>query len=446
LVRKVRVKSVIPGPLTLVIVASLWVGPTACSEESASAALYDEAATTNTGRGWDEGTPLGQGGSAVVVDVGVGRGEIDTTSGGVRPEESTPDAGPLPSVGSKFDDVYLVPPGVASRGQVAASDGWVAWVERATAQEAPVLVVWEVMGGKGPEALRTPNLVNPSQLVLSAGWLVYVDDRYGDADLFAVDLETGLEEAVVAEVGAQVEPAVRGDVVAWRDCRGCVGEATTAAEIYRVDLSSGEPAQRVTVSESDERGPALGLLADGTEALAWIEGERRLRVRGDGVEESWEVGAFVSSVDVADGVLTWREATGMINPDSMKPIEINPDSMKPVVEINPDSMIPSDVYGTEVATGVTYAISVHAELSPEALGRVHAASNRVAWTEANPEADLASRLVVADAATGKVSVSIDVPGLWSPALASDLVVFIAPREDNAGLDDVWVLPLEPSVP
>jgi len=114
--------------------------------------------------------------------------------------------------------------------------------------------------------------------------------------------------------------------------------------------------------------------------------------------------------------------------------------------INPDSMYPSDVYGTDIMTGETHAISTHAELSPELLGRVHAAGARVAWVEANTEAGAGSLLHVAAAATGKVSETVDVQGLWSPALADDLLVFVAPRQDNAGLDDVWVLPLDPIAP
>jgi hypothetical protein len=383
---------------------------------------------------------------ATVTDIPIPPNVPDIDTGDVGVSGGTADTGPLPNESAKFDEVYLVPPGVASRGQVAASEGRVAWVERTTTQETPNLVVWEVFGTGEPVVLRTPNLVNPTQLVLSEGWLVYVDDRYGDPDLFAVNLETGLEEAIATEIGAQVEPDIQGDLVAWRDCRGCVDGGDSAAEIYSIDLASGAPAKRITVSETDDRGPSFGRLADGTEVLAWIEGERRLRVQGLDVEATWEVGAFVSSVDVAAGLMTWREATGIINPDSMKPLIINPDSMMPAGIINPDSMIPSDVYGTQVSTGETHAISVHAELSPESLGSVHAAGVNVAWVEANTEMGVGSRVQLANAATGKVSETIDVPGLWSPALAADLVVFIAPRDDNAGLDDVWVLPLEPTIP
>ncbi|MGB0591227.1 MAG: hypothetical protein ACPGU1_16240 [Myxococcota bacterium] len=369
------------------------------------------------------------------VDVSLGGGDVPQEEGnGPEPPDEL-DSG-----------TYLFPGTVAARGQVTASGGMVAWVERTASQSTPVLVVWDVLTGLEPVELRVPNLVNPTQLVLSESWLVYVDDRYGDPDLFAINLETGLEEAVVTAVGAQVEATILGDSVAWRDCRGCVDGGDGAAEIYRLELGSGALAKRVTTSDVDDRAPSLGMLADGTEVLAWVEGERRLRVQGLDVEQSWEVGAFVSTIDIAAGLITWREATGIINPDSMKPLIINPDSMMPVGIINPDSMIPSDVYGTAVATGETHAISVHAELSPELLGRVHAAGAQVAWVEANTAAGEGSLLRVADAATGKVVETIDEPGLWSPSLSTEVVTFIAPRSGNADLDDVWVLPLSPSVP
>ena len=57
------------------------------------------------------------------------------------------------------------------------------------------------------------------------------------------------------EVGAQVEPAISGDVVVWRDCRACVDGGHVAADIYRIDLGSGaleQTAERLGVIEVDE--------------------------------------------------------------------------------------------------------------------------------------------------------------------------------------------------
>ncbi|MDP6943908.1 MAG: hypothetical protein QF464_07120 [Myxococcota bacterium] len=397
--------------------------------------------------------PNRPGGGLTLADIVTGP-TPDISAGDVGdpgPEDAPGDsAGPHEDADSglmiKADDTYLVPIGVGSRGQVAASTGTVAWVEREAPGEVPHLVVWRVGSIEPPRHLRIPNLSRPAQLALSSGWLVYVDNRYGDEDIFAVNLDTGLEQAVVTAVGPQVEPAVRGDVVVWRDCRHCVSGDVSASDIYRVVLDSGEPEQRLTDSTEEERRPALGTLADGSEAVVWIEGHERLRVVSDGVSEAWDVGAFVSTVGVTAGRLMWREQTGVINPDSMKPLVINPDSMMPVGVINPDSMIPTDVYGTNALTGDTEAVSVHAEIAPQMEGAVQASGGRVAWVEADPDLGLESRVVVADAESADVETVVEVDGVWAPALSADLLVFVAPRDDNDDMNDVWVLPLAPNAP
>ena len=445
---RVCVKSRLRCCRLALLLTTLWsLALFGCAEErseSDNAAGASEAADRFTG---EESTAAGW--ADPMVDEGVEGGVNTPDAGAVGQDISVDnDGGPAeaPPEPGKADDGFLVPPNVAARQQVVVSGGLVAWVERSVESNETVLMVWEALAGKEPQALRAPNLSNPRQLVLADNWLVYVDDRYGDDDIFAIDLATGLEQPVVTEAGAQVEPDLKGDVVVWRDCRSCVDGADSAAEIFRADLSGDEPAKQITSSAADDRRPALGTASDGGELIAWIEGERRIRVRSELSDEVWEVGEFVSTIALSGGYVTWRESTGLINPDSMMPIAINPDSMKPAVGINPDSMIPSDVYATDVQSGDTHALSVHAELSPELLGRVHAAHGRAVWLEANPAAALAPRLVVADIAAGKELASIEIPGLWAPSLGAEMVAFIAPREDNAGLDDVWVLPLDPMSP
>jgi len=427
----------------LAAIAMLSIG--ACDLGAADSTTAAEGGAGNAPGGMV--VPDDPGGGFVLEDVVAPRPDTTTSDGIQTPADASPGPDVAADPGFKADNVYWVPGGVAARGQVAAGAGAVAWVERDAPGGIPRLVLWRVTELEPPLVLRIPHLANPGQLALSADWLVYVDDRYGDPDIFAVDLRTGYEEAVATDIGPQVEPTVRGSLVAWRDCRTCVDGAHTAAEIYQRDLDSDDPEQRVTDSPEDDRSPALGYMGDGSGAIAWIAGERRLRVRAAGLDQAWEVGTFVSTVDVTAGRLTWRERTGVVNPDSMKPVGVvNPDSMMPVSVVNPDSMIPSDVFGTNALTGQTDALSVHAELSPELEGAVHAAGGRVAWVESTLDLDVPTRLVVADAGTGKVAVAVEVQSAWAPALSEDLLVFVAPRDDNGGMNDVWVLPLDSAAP
>lgn len=347
----------------------------------------------------------------------------DAVPGDTTPADTRGDADAAPTT-VKADPEFIVPAGVAARGHAAAAGTRVAWVERASPEGAPRLVVWDLAAPDvAPESFAVPNLLAPRELALGDTFLAYVDVRYGDPDVFALDLETGAELPVAAGPGVQDAPTVARATVAWADCRRCVsGDGGLGRDIYRLELPSGLEIP-VTFDDVPDRAPTFGTLDDGDLGLAWVRDDDTLRVVAEGgaLDASWPQLAPVASVAMTDGVLAWRP--------------------QPVI-INPDSMIPSDLFLTTAATGVTAAATFHAEAAPALPAGPRATAGRVVWLESPPDdagvtllrvIGAADQAVVADVAVAAVARSL--------ALGAGHAVITAPRADNDGLDDLWALPL-----
>ncbi len=311
-----------------------------------------------------------------------------------------------------------MPADVAARTAVAVSGARVAWFERGRGGQAPLLVWWDAAEPTSPpRPILVPNLVAPRDLVFGDAHLVYVDERYGDADLFAVALDDGAERALVTRPGEQQAPTIRGTVVAWEDCRGCVsGDDGAGREIYERDLAGGAEV-RVTDDDVPDRGPAFGTLAGGEGALAWIAEDRRLRVRGAGVDVALPAGQDVGAIALTGGVLAWRP--------------------RPLI-LNPDSMMPSDLMLTDVLSGATTAATFHAELRPGVQPAPAAAAGLVAWLESAAGAPATTRLRVIEADGLAPILSVAEQGIEAFAMSGTHVAFLAPRADNGGLVDVWI--------
>ena len=388
------------------------------------------------------------------ADTGVSDAVFDTSIGDTSPvDTSTPDTAPSDTTpsdtstdvreveaalqGLKDDPSYLVPGNVAHRTDVAAAGDLVAWVE--ATESGSILVVWDVSAPDvAPRAFAPPNLTHPRELALSDAFLGYVDDRYGDADVFAIDLATGAELAVVTRAGAQETPALLGSRLAWEDCSACVtGDGPPGHEPLREigerDLAGGDELARTTDDVAD-RAPSYGLLEDGRPALAWIGGRGTLRVERlqAGLSATLEVGASllpdqeVAKVALWGGLIAWRPSPLIVNPDSMI--------------VNPDSMYPSDVFTTAVADGATTRLTTHAELAggmdiaPAAFGP------RLGWLEIPPGAPGTGRVMLSTGAAP--TLLAEAPGVVTFAMGRDFVVFTAPRADNDDEEDVHVLRLD----
>jgi len=315
----------------------------------------------------------------------------------------------------KDDPEWIVPGSVVARTAVAVAGTRVAWVED-PADSTPELVVWDTGDpDAAPAAYPVPNLTHPRELALGDSFLVYVDDRYGDADLFAVDLRSGAESALVTRVGAQEHPAVVGDTLVWADCRACVnGDAGTGREVYR--RTFGGPEEQVTSDDEADDHPALGTLAGGDLAVAWVSGGTRLRVVGGVTDASRDTGRAVAGVALTEGVLAFRA---------------------PPLIINPDSMRPSDVRLWDIAADQVTDATFHAELAPGMDGAPRAADGVIAWLDGVAGAPEQARLSVVDAA-GAQQLQASVDGAVTVAISGARVALLAPRADNDGLLDLWI--------
>ena len=395
--------------------------------------------------------------TTTTFDASTGTSTQDSTSGTdvVSPDTAVADTGPQdsaedtrlaetsgPLITFKDDPTYLVPGNVARKANVTAFGSRVAWVETPS-DGGPFFVVWDL--ARGDDGLRSyfvANLAHPRGLALSDARLVYVDDRYGDPDVFAVDLASGESQTVVALRGTQDQPTVLGARVAWADCRACVsGDDGRGWEIYTRDGDGAE----VRVSDDDvaDRSPSLGTL-DGEDVLAWVRGRAEARVvglatltGGAGRDDAIDLTIDLASEVRASELVGWLAVTPGALAFRTRPLIVNPDSMI----VNPDSMYPSDVFVRDVA-GVTTRLTRHGELRAGQDGALHATGSRLAWLQSAPATIGATRdsVVVSDA--NVVTTTIELPSIETLGLGTGALVFSAPRADNGGLPDAWVLPLD----
>lgn len=369
------------------------------------------------------------------------------------PADSSPDTGPTdtreetevsPLFGLKNDERFIVPGNTAQKTWPTMAGPLVAWVEATDAE--PVLMVWDTRSlTTAPRAYVVPLLSDPRELALSDAFLVYVDDRYGDPDVFAIDLESGVERPVVTRPGAQEKPAIIGSRIAWEDCRQCltgVGVPGREAErqVVERDLADGGGSERAaSTSAQGAFSPRYGLLDDGRQALVWVEGTTTLVVerlepgfsRRHDVATSLSNDLEVASINLVAGLITWRP----------RPLIVNPDSMI----VNPDSMWPSDLFVSSADTGDTARVTTHAELGASMPIGIEGLGTTVAWLESPPGDASSASFRRLD--TSNLPLTPDtlftLAGTSGFALGSGFAVATAPRADNDGLDDLHLFPIPP---
>jgi hypothetical protein len=397
---------------------------------SGCSGMADEATLAPT-------TDAGNGGvSDTRLDVDTNR-DVDPPDSG--PSEDALEEVEAPFFGLKDDADFLVPGSIVARSEPAASGSLVAWVERPD-NASPTLSVWDLdTPTTPPRTFEVPNLINPRHLALSDAFLVYTDDRYGDPDVFAIDLASGLERTVASGPGAQERPAILGSRVAWEDCSACVtGDGPRGREPLRDlaerDLATALPATVFGTPDVADHSPRYGLLDDGRPALAWVSDRATLRVerleaglsltleQSDNLAED----EAISGLSLVDGALTWRPSPLIVNPDSMI--------------VNPDSMWPSDVLSTDLLTSTTTRLTTHAELGATLELSPDGRDGILYWLESPPAEPRNGRLMRATlAAPDAISTVFTSEGLNAFTVGRGFVAFIAPRQDNDGEPDLHVL-------
>ncbi len=366
-------------------------------------------------------------------------GDTDDSSAGDTRAETEIGA---PLFGLKADERFTVPGNIALKTWPTMAGPLVAWVESTDAE--PLLMVWDTRSlSTAPRAYVVPMLSDPRELALSDAFLVYVDDRYGDPDVFAIDLESGVERPVVTRPGAQERPAIIGSRVAWEDCRQCLtGVGVPGREVTRQvverDLAGGAE-RAVSTSAEGAFAPRYGLLEDGRQALVWVEGRTTLVVerlepgfnRRHDVTASLPADLEVASANLVAGLISWRP----------RPLIVNPDSMI----VNPDSMWPSDLFVSSADTGDTTRVTTHAELGASLPVGIEALGTTVAWLESPPGDATSASFRRLDTSVSPLTPDtlFTLAGTSGFALGNGFAVVTAPRADNDGLDDLHLFPIPP---
>ncbi len=295
------------------------------------------------------------------------------------------------------------------------------------------LAVWTLgQPDTPPIAYTWPYLVQPRALQLADGWLVFVDEPYNDADVFALRLGDGAVLPVVTRPGAQDHPALLataggGPAVAWQDCRGCLAGAPPTPAIYIRPLPDGAEV-RLSGDGALSARPVAGTLADGAPALTWLVDGAAARV--------WRPGPALAGAPATDLTvpLPFSDAAGVALTRGVLASRPSP------LIINPDSMMPSDVFLTDLATGQTRRVSTHAELDAATPAAPLGRGGRVAWLESLPGAGpAAQRIVVVDVSDPSVPVlTANVQGATSLALSESWVGAAAPPGGAGAPSDVWL--------
>jgi hypothetical protein len=343
------------------------------------------------------------------------------------------DTAVVDSLETKLDPTYLVPPTLSQKAHMAVAVGRAAWVEKVSAGSVPDLVLWNHALDEKPTRLAIPYTLDPSRIHLGDAWVFYVDTIWGDEDIFGFRPSDGAWKLIAGGPGAQVLHSEKNGRILYTDCSGCVPgtESAAASEVYELNAAEGGLPVRLSNNDVHDSSPVFGTTADGEAAIAWVSNYSDLVVRvGENQSTTKTEALLIQDIALISGRIAWRPSPAIINPDSMIP--------SPMI-INPDSMIPSDVNLTDIVSGTTTPLTQHAELGANTPTSLRATDTHVAFAEGIMNSDR-ERIRVIDMASGAVEVVlVEEPELTHFALGTGVLGFVAPRADNEGLDDAWLL-------
>ncbi len=351
-----------------------------------------------------------------------------------------PDIGPVDDSSSqqeletKTDATYLVPSSISKKTHLSMADGRAAWVDQETEDSLPTIVVWDFAQEEAPQTLTIPYVKDPTSLILDKGWLFYVDVPWGSQDVFGYRLSDGDWRIIAGGPGAQLLGDAQNGRVLYTDCSACIAGSDTesASEVYEVHADDETKPLRLSNNKVHDASPVFGTMSDGSSAVAWISNYNTLQVlNGDTLSNVTVDAAWVQDLVLVQGRVSWRPSPAIINPDSMIP--------SPMI-INPDSMMPSDLFVTDIVGGTTSPLSSHAEVGPSTPLSLKGSSSLLLFAEGVVGSER-ERLNVYNLVTSEPVLALEEPAISGFSIGTDYVGFTAPRPDNEGLGDVWILKL-----
>lgn len=331
----------------------------------------------------------------------------------------------LPPSSMKDAPGFIVPAQIVAKRSLALSAKYAAWVE-VSAKGTPSIITWDLFGDVSPVVRPIANLNNPTNLVVSDTWLAFVDDGVDpEGDLFAMELATGIVTPIAATPRFQRRPALHDNYLVWEDCRNCPPTgARPPSAIYGTLLGGAPVSENLTPGALVNQAPTLGTLADGSIAMAWLQGGLSIRVKSipgaaSSVDKTLTAHDYDSEgVALSGGTLVYRA--------------------QPLI-LNPDSMIPTEPWALNVSTGASTVLATEQNIRAASRSLVVRAGNNFAWlrqTSPNPE----DMEIVVVGPTGVEQDVYQAAGATEVTGGGGWLGFVAPRTDNSGESDVWLLP------
>lgn len=170
------------------------------------------------------------------------------------------------------------------------SSGWIAWLDtRNGTPGRPPYEIWAKNLSTRDEMLVTTLSTDRSVYPrVSGSWLVWADNPYGNADIFAKSLPSGPVVRVTTNDAHQINPDIDGTVVTWQDKRNVTEPPNI--DVFRKDLTGG-PESIVTFSPGDQGVPVIS-----GDTVAWRDQRRG--------PTKWDVYARTG---IGSEVLVWEQ-------------------------------------------------------------------------------------------------------------------------------------------
>lgn len=180
------------------------------------------------------------------------------------------------------------------------------------------VLVFDVTTG---QTLNITNAAGSNSLdpAISGNLVVWTDDRHGDAEIYAMDLSTGVERRITNNPLVDQSPSVYGQIIVWERADGYAGD------IFAYDWVTEETAQVAVEPYASERFPDVygnivvyqreqGTPVD-KDIVAYdiITGDKQVLSLAGDQENAHISGDYVSFNDSASGtphIALWQLSTG----------------------------------------------------------------------------------------------------------------------------------------
>jgi len=187
--------------------------------------------------------------------------------------------------------------GVAGYEELDISGNRIVWRERLP---NPEIVFYDLTSGQRNIVREGPNLHDPA---INGDRIVWAENRFGNNDIFMLDLMTGQERRITHNSSGQFAPAIDGDRIVWIDWRN------GNSDLYLFDLSTNQERAIATGPEEVDFSPQM----PGNSPK--ISGDRIVwaGVAGEWPNQNWDV--YLYDLETEQQVRLTSDPEAQLNPD-----------------------------------------------------------------------------------------------------------------------------------